>query len=135
MPGAGWLGFERADDSCQIVVVTLAPAQHVVGDGIPPENGMWVWDDHEREVPRLLLLVLLQPSLHENIVEIRSIMQLIPYPALVNQPDSTSNDNDCETQADHHRHPGVSMTVLLHLRLEDRPVLDELIHSCEQDNY
>ena len=96
MPGAGWLGFERADDSCQIVVVTLAPAQHVVGDGIPPENGMRVWDDNEREVPRLLLLVLLQPSLHENVVEIKSTMQLIPYPALVNQSDTASDDQTRE---------------------------------------
>ena len=107
----------------------------MVGDGVPSENGMWVRDDHEREVPWLKFLVFLQPSLHDDISEIRLIMQLIPYPALVNQPDSTSDDNCCETQADHHRHPGVSMTVLLHLRLRDRPVLDELIHSCKQDNY
>ena len=64
---------------------------------------MWVRDDYEREVPRLMLLVLLQPSLHENIVEIRSIMQLIPYPALVNQPDSASDDQAREPQADHYR--------------------------------
>ena len=62
-------------------------------------------------------------------------MQLIPYPAFVNQPNSTDYDDHGEAQTDGHRHPSVTVAVSLHLRLEHRSVLDELIHVCKQDNY
>ena len=62
-------------------------------------------------------------------------MQLIPYPAFVNQPNSTDYDDHGEAQTDDHRHPSVTVAVSLHLRLEHRSVLDELIHACKQDNY
>ena len=134
MPGAGRLKLERADNSRQVVEVALSPASHVVSNGVPPKDSMWIRDHHERDVRLLELSVVFQPNLHDDVNESKLIMQLIPYPALVNQPDSASDDQTREPQADHHRHPGVSMTVVPHLRLEDRPVLDELIHSCEQNN-
>ena len=135
MPGAGRLKLERADNSRRVVEVALSPASHVVSYGVPPKDSMWIRDHHERDIRLLELLVVFQPNLRDDVNESKLIMQLIPYPALVNQSNSTGYDDDGEAETNDNRHPSITVAVGLHLRLKHCPVLDELVHVCKQDNY
>ena len=95
---------------------------------------MWIRDHHERDVWLLELSVVFQPNLRDDVNESKLIMQLIPYPAFVNQSNSTGYDDDGEPETNDYCHPSITIAVGLRLRLKHRPVLDELVHVCKQDN-
>ena len=124
MPGSSRFKLEPTNNSRRVINVPFSPASHVISDGVPPKYSGWIWDHDESDVDVFWLPSLLQPNLQDDVNESWLIMQLIPYPAFINQHGSACYDDDGESETGDYCHPGIVIAVVSLFGLENSPVVD-----------